>query len=86
MTNFGTKSGLAYQEWVSDVMTATEQMDELMVFIIGWIDGQNTLEDVADAEFHRWASGSGHNQLDLERSLKQHYNFMNAKLVPSGRK
>ena len=85
VTNFGTMNGLAYQEWVSDVKTSTEQVDELMVFVIGWIDGQNTLEDVADAEFHRWANGSSHNQLDLERSLKQLYNFMNAKRVPSGR-
>ena len=26
---------------------------------------------VTDAEFHQWANGSGHNQLDLEWSLKQ---------------
>ena len=32
-------------------------------------------------EFHRWANGSGHNQLDLEWSLKQLYHLMNAKLV-----
>ena len=31
----------------------------------------STLEDVTDAGFHRWANGSGHNQLDLEWSLKQ---------------
>ena len=42
---------------------------------------RNTLEDVTDAEFHRWANGSGHNQLDLEWSLKQLYYLMNAKLV-----
>ena len=46
-----------------------------------WIDRQNILEDVTDAEFHRWVNGSGHNQLDLEWSLKQLYYLMNAKLV-----
>ena len=66
MANFGTKNGLAYQDWVSDGKRATEQVDRLMVFVIGWIDGQNTLGDVADAEFPRWANGSGHNQLELE--------------------
>ena len=49
--------------------------------VIEWIDRQNTLEDVTDAEFHQWANGSGHNQLDLEWSLKQLYYLMNAKLV-----
>ena len=52
-----------------------------MVHVIEWIDRQNTLEDVTDAEFHRWANGSGHNQLDLEWSLEQLYYLMNAKLV-----
>ena len=28
--------------------------------VIGWIDGQNTLGDVADAELPRWTNGSGH--------------------------
>ena len=51
MANFGTKNGPAYQDWVSDVKTATEQVDELMVHVIEWIDRQNTLEDVTDAEF-----------------------------------
>ena len=78
VANFGTKNGPA---WVSDVKTATEQVDELMVHVIEWIDRQNTLEDVTDAEFHRWANGSGHNQLDLEWSLKQLYHLVNAKLV-----
>ena len=31
VANFGTKSGPAYQDWVSDVKTAPEQVDELMV-------------------------------------------------------
>ena len=52
-----------------------------MVFVIEWTDGQKTLEDVTDTEFHRWANGSGHNQLDLEWSLKHFYYLMNAKLV-----
>ena len=59
VANFGTKNGPAYHDWVSDVKTATEQVDELMVHVIGWIDRQNTLEDVTDAEFHRWANGLG---------------------------
>ena len=80
-TRFGTKNGLAYQDWVSDVKTATDQVDELMVHVIEWIDRQDALEDVADTEFHRWANGSGHNQLDLEWSLKQLYYRMNARLV-----
>ena len=46
VANFGTKNGPAYQDWVSDVKTATEQVDELMVHVIEWIDRQNTLEDV----------------------------------------
>ena len=74
VSNFVTKNGLAYQDWVSDVKTATEQVDELMVHVIEWIDRQNTLEDVTDAEFHQC---SGHNQLDLEWSLKQLYYLMN---------
>ena len=43
VANFGTKNGPAYQDWVSDVKTATEQVDELMVHVIEWIDRQNTL-------------------------------------------
>ena len=68
------------------VKTATEQVDELIVHVIEWIDGQNTLDDVTDAEFHRWAHGSGHNQLDLEWSLKQLYYLMNAKLADGSNK
>ena len=49
------------KNWVSDMKTATEHVDELMVHVIEWIDGQNALGDVTDAEFHRWANGSGHN-------------------------
>ena len=90
MANFGTKNGLAYQDWVSDVKTATEQVDELMVCVIEWIDRQNTLEDVTVAEFHRWANGSGHNQLELgvvaeaalllhERSWRQRYRACRSK-------
>ena len=86
MANLGTKNGPAYQDWVSDVKTATEQVDELIVHVIEWIDGQNTLDDVTDAEFHRWAHGSGHNQLDLEWSLKQLYYLMNAKLADGSNK
>ena len=52
VANFGTKNGLAYQDCISDVKTATEQVDELMVYVIEWIDRQNTLEDVTYAEFH----------------------------------
>ena len=81
VASFGTKNGPAYQDRVSDVKTVTEQVDGLMVLVIEWIDEQNTLEDVTDVEFHRWANGSGHNQLDLEWSLKQLYCFMNAKQV-----
>ena len=81
VANFGAKNGPAYQDWVSDVKTATEQVDELMVHVIEWVDGQSTLEDVTDAEFHRWANGSGHNQLDLEWTLKQLYYLMNVKMV-----
>ena len=40
VANFGTKNGPAYQDWVSDVKTATEQVDELMVHVIEWIDRQ----------------------------------------------
>ena len=65
MANVGAKNGLAYQDLVSDVKTATEQVDELMALVIEWIDGQNTLDNVTNVEFHRWASGSGHKQLDL---------------------
>ena len=43
------------EEWTY----STEQVDELMVHVIEWINRQNTLEDVTDAEFHRWANGSG---------------------------
>ena len=85
VANFGTENGLAYQDWVSDVKTATEQVDEFMVHVIEWIDRQNTLEDVTDAEFHRGTNGSGHNQLDLEWSLKQLYYLMNAELVQGAR-
>ena len=46
-----------------------------------WVDGQNTVQDVTDVEFHRWADGSGHNQLDLEWSLTHFYYLMNAELV-----
>ena len=49
------------KNWVSDMKTATEHVDELTVHVILWIDGQNALEDVTDAEVHRWANGSGHN-------------------------
>ena len=38
VANFGTNNGPAYQDWVSDVKTATEQVDELMVHVIEWID------------------------------------------------
>ena len=38
VANFGTQKGLAHQDWVSDVKTATEQVDELMVLVIKWID------------------------------------------------
>ena len=58
VANFGTQNGLADQNWFSDVKTATEQVDELMVHVIEWIDGQNTLEVVTDAEFHRWANAT----------------------------
>ena len=34
VANYGTKNGLAYHVWVSDVKTATEQVDELMVHVI----------------------------------------------------
>ena len=43
VANFGATNGLAHQDWVSDVKTSTEQVDELMVLVIEWIDGQNTL-------------------------------------------
>ena len=61
--------------------TATEQVDELMVNVVKWIDGQNTLKDVTDAKIHRWVNDSGHNQLDLEWSLRQLHCLVNAKLV-----
>ena len=70
---FNKSNGPAYREWVRDVKTATEQVDEAMV-------DRWTLEDVTDMEFHRWANCSGQNQMDFEWSLK-HYYLMNAKLV-----
>ena len=75
--NSEPRTGLLNKIGSGDVKAA-EQVVELMVHDIERIDRQNTVEDVTDAEFHRWANGPGHNQLDLEWSLRQFYYFMKA--------
>ena len=75
------------EEWtcLPRLNTASEQVDELMVCVIEWIDEQRTRGDVTDADLHWWANGSVHNQLNLEWSLKQLYYLMNAKVVDGTR-
>ena len=79
--NFGARNWLAQTDWVSDVQTAAQWVQDLQAFVVEWIDVQHTTEDVIDADFQKLAKGACPHQLYFQCFFKRLLYLMNAKLL-----